>query len=149
DDIVNGSSTWFFDGTGCHMWNFPSGQCPSSDADLFTSLAQCRTTCLGRGGLRTDPVGRESGDNAVTANSNACRVPRPSVCTSRQLRFPAFFQRAVGPGNDPECLSATLVSDTDHRCLAGSNKFHTHSECENACVRGAEVNRLTASVLLE
>ncbi|XP_037512294.1 uncharacterized protein LOC119389126 [Rhipicephalus sanguineus] len=141
DDIVNGSSTWFFDGTGCHMWNFPLGQCPSLDGDLFTSLAQCSKRCLNRGGFEIDPVGAKSGDAAVAASSNACRVPRPSVCTGQQLRFPAFFQRAVGPGNSPECLSATLVADTDHRCLTGSNRFQTHSECENACVRGVEVIR--------
>ncbi|KAL3198883.1 hypothetical protein MRX96_001463 [Rhipicephalus microplus] len=149
DDIVNGSTTWFFDGSGCHMWNFPSGQCPSFDADLFTSLAQCRTRCLPPEGLKTKSVVTEPVDRAVPANSYTCSVPRPSICTGRQLRFPVFFQRALGPEYRHECLSAGLVADTDHRCLTGRNKFRTQRDCENACVRSLEVNKPTALALLE
>lgn len=149
DDIVNGSSTWFFDGSGCHVWNFPSGQCPSFDADLFTSLAQCRTRCLPPEGMKTKSVVTEPVDRAVPANSYTCRVPRPSVCTGRQLRFPVFFRRAVGPEYRSECLSAGLVADTDHRCLTGRNKFRTQRDCENACAGSLEGNRPAALALLE
>lgn len=135
DDIVNGSSSWFFNGTGCHKWHFLSGQCPSLDGDAFSSLGQCRARCLGRGTLNTNRVGFESGDNTLIANSAPCRVPRPSVCTSQQLRYPAFFKRTTGTADSLECLSATLVADTEHRCLAGANKFGTHGECESACVQ--------------
>ncbi|XP_070388905.1 uncharacterized protein [Dermacentor albipictus] len=137
DDMVNGSSTWFFDGTECHVWQFPSGQCPSVDGDLFANRELCATRCLGRAVANSDLVGTETGNIIFTRDPTACRVPRPSVCTSQQLRFPAFFQRAVQPGSSPRCQPATLVGDRGHRCLAGTNKFRTQSDCESACVHGA------------
>ncbi|XP_054923118.1 uncharacterized protein [Dermacentor andersoni] len=136
DDMVNGSSTWFFDGTGCRMWQFPLGQCPSLDGDLFASRELCTTRCLSRVVANSDLVGAESGNSIFTRDPTVCRVPRPSVCTSQQRRFPVFFQRAVDPGSSPRCQPATLVGDTGHRCLAGTNKFRSQNECESVCVHG-------------
>ncbi|KAH7959945.1 hypothetical protein HPB49_015302 [Dermacentor silvarum] len=130
---MNGSSTWFFDGTGCRVWHFPSGQCPSVDGELFANLEQCTTRCLSRVVANTDLVGTETGNSDFTREPTACRVPRPSVCTSQQLRFPAFFQRSVDPGSSPQCLSATLVEDADRRCLAGTNKFRTRNDSPSLC----------------
>ncbi|KAL1468777.1 hypothetical protein MTO96_041260 [Rhipicephalus appendiculatus] len=119
DDVVNGSNLWFFDGSGCHLWNFPSGKCPSRDGQLFSSVGRCLDACARRraGSVRT------------------CRTPKPTTCNSKQLKFP-FFAADFGRDVSLRCLPTTTAGEVPRRCLAGANRFRTRAACKAACVRG-------------
>ncbi|KAH6934981.1 hypothetical protein HPB50_002664 [Hyalomma asiaticum] len=118
-DVVNGSNLWFFDGRGCHLWNFPSGKCPSRDGQLFSSVGRCLNTCVRR---RARSV-------------HSCRTPTPATCNSRQLKFP-FFAADFGQDVSLRCLPTTTAGEAPRRCLAGANRFRTKAACIAACVRG-------------
>ncbi|KAL1487334.1 hypothetical protein MTO96_046585 [Rhipicephalus appendiculatus] len=119
DDVVNGSNLWFFDGSGCHLWNFPSGKCPSRDGQLFSSVSRCLDACARRRAGSVRP----------------CRTPKPTTCNSKQLKFP-FFAADFGRDVSLRCLPTTTAGEALRRCLAGANRFRTRAACKAACVRG-------------
>ncbi|KAH6940633.1 hypothetical protein HPB50_003598 [Hyalomma asiaticum] len=106
-------SWWYFEGGRCHLWSFPAGACPSNDSAVFPTAAECASRCAGR----------------ATA---LCGVPRPTACRRNQLRFP-FFAHFTEPEGRVRCLRASTVLDAGHRCLDGSNRFASLTDCAEAC----------------
>ncbi|KAL1474213.1 hypothetical protein MTO96_038151, partial [Rhipicephalus appendiculatus] len=130
DDVVNGSNLWFFDGSGCRPWNFPSGKCPSRDGQLFSSVGRCLDACARRRAGSVRP----------------CRTPKPTTCTSKQLKFP-FFAADFGRDVSLRCLPTTTAAEAPRRCLAGANRFRTRAACKAACVRRGQEARCAAPIL--
>ncbi|XP_075751933.1 uncharacterized protein LOC142817883 [Rhipicephalus microplus] len=108
---------WFFDGSGCVPWDFPSGACPSvkKGGDLFHSMADCIAQCGG-------------GESLL----QPCQPPKARPCSSKQLRFPYF---AVSSPDDHRvtCARASAAVLSGHSCLTGTNRFNTEEECRDAC----------------
>lgn len=108
---------WFFDGSACVPWDFPSGACPSikGGGDLFNNMAECVAQCAG-------------GESLL----QPCQPPKPRPCTPKQLRFPYF---AVSSPEDRSvtCTRASVAILSGHSCLTGTNRFYTEGECREAC----------------
>ncbi|KAL1471731.1 hypothetical protein MTO96_039777 [Rhipicephalus appendiculatus] len=108
---------WFFDGSGCVPWDFPSGACPSvkKGGDLFNSMSECIAQCTG-------------GESLL----QPCQPPKARPCSPKQLRFPYF---AVSSPDDRRltCARASATVLSGHSCLTGTNRFNTEEECRDTC----------------
>nr|XP_050038105.2 uncharacterized protein LOC126534954 [Dermacentor andersoni] len=110
---------WFFDGSLCSQWNFPRGECPLQDGRVFRTRRECDAAC----------VHRERDDSD---EQRRCDAPDAGTCTPRQMRHPYFADmRTGGPARCVVASSGELVM---HRCLVGSNRFHSMASCERACL---------------
>ncbi|KAH7955647.1 hypothetical protein HPB52_002290 [Rhipicephalus sanguineus] len=109
------SSWWFFEGTKCVPWNFPSGGCPANHSVVFRTAQECRKQCM---------VGRLGG--------SPCRPPRTIACELQHLKYPFFADPSPRDGR-LRCLRSSLDVLRDRRCLTGANRFRTLEACEVTC----------------
>ncbi|KAL1478965.1 hypothetical protein MTO96_015957 [Rhipicephalus appendiculatus] len=67
-----------------------------------------------------------------------CRMPLTNVCGAEQLHF-AYFADINAASNDrsaPRCRSIPAVTQLNHRCLEGPNRFQSARACRSTCVTG-------------
>ncbi|XP_050052781.2 uncharacterized protein [Dermacentor andersoni] len=127
---------WFYGDKQCQRWSFPSGRCPVNGSDIFTSFSECSRRCNRDGvnvrhlqqSIETDP------------QHKPCRRPRTDVCGAEQLRFAYFADTSAASTADgrswARCHSMPVANQLGHRCLAGTNRFHSARACRKTCVVG-------------
>lgn len=109
---------WYSDGKRCRQWPFPRGRCPGGGKDeVFRTSAECVRRCLSRNRHRP------------------CHTPKLVVCDPKHLRF-AYYADASPDGLPARrCRQIPAAAETQHYCLAGSNRFPTLSACRKTCLR--------------